>query len=160
VGTDIWIPRNLYASLPALALLVGACLAALPGRLSLAAATIVVAVLVLGTMRSFESAYNRGPYRQIAAYLDRTARPNDPVTIISFAGTPAIPIQFRRPHQMLQRPDQWPATAGTAHDYLIVDETVTQRYLTGVPSGFALVGRRRWIGTVPVDLFVYRARGP
>lgn len=58
-------------------------------------------VLGAGTARSFEPAYARGPFRTIAAYLDRVAGPRDPIRLSSVDGSLAVREEIQRPHLLV-----------------------------------------------------------
>jgi hypothetical protein len=159
VVTDLWLPRGLSASLPATALLFGGLLALLPRPLSLPAAAALVITLAAGTFRSFDAIYARGPFRTMAAYLDRVARPRDPVTIVSFVGAPALGVQFRRPHVILSSVSKmWALTAAGGNAYVVLDDVIAVRYKIPTPQrpGFQLVARRHYGGSFPTDLLTYR----
>jgi hypothetical protein len=157
LGTDIWLPRNLSASLPATVVLLGAALAALPRPAALIACAAVAAVLLTATLRSFEPAYNRGPFRTIAAYIDRAARPRDPVTIMSLIGAGAIPAEAHRPHLVLRTVDRWRSAAAGHAGIVILDDTIARLFkvTTPHPPGYRLVARRHYSGSVPTDVLTY-----
>jgi hypothetical protein len=75
---SIFVPRTLVGSLPALALLAGAVIVAVPRVLGVAAAACLVLALALGTVRIFGD-YIRPPFRPAASYLNDHARPGEPV---------------------------------------------------------------------------------
>lgn len=160
--TDLWLPRGLSASIPATALVIGALLSSLPvGATALSAAAIAV-TLMAGTLRSFDAAYARGPFRTIAAYLDRVAPPRDPVAIKSFLGAPAIPLQFQRPHVVTTSISaMWARTPRAGEAFLVLDDTIARELKIGTPThpGFALVARRHYPGSVPTDVLTYRRLG-
>jgi 4-amino-4-deoxy-L-arabinose transferase-like glycosyltransferase len=155
---DIWLPRDLAASLPAIALLSGALLAALPRPAAAVAAVAVLGVLLVGTLRSFEPAYARGPYRSIAAYLDRVAGPRDPVTIVSWLGRPAIPAEFKRPHLLMRAASQWHTAPGAGAAYIVLDLTIDRLLKIGTPrqAGYRLVARKHYTGAFATDVLTYR----
>jgi 4-amino-4-deoxy-L-arabinose transferase-like glycosyltransferase len=157
--TDLWLPRGLSASVPALALIIGALLAAVPGALVALPVLLVAVVLGVGTVRSFESPYNRGPFRTIAAYLDRVAKPRDPVALISFAGSLAVGEELRRPHLIERRlAAVWRATPPGGEAYVLLDQA-TQRALhlaTPAHPGFVRVLRRVYPGLPTAYLLGFR----
>ncbi len=79
VGTNLFGVRNLAASWPAFALLLGAMLAAAGPRLRVAAAVLAVASFALGAAKLLESRYQRPDYRGAADFIARSARPADAV---------------------------------------------------------------------------------
>jgi hypothetical protein len=157
IGTDIWLPRNLSASLPATAVLLGAGVLALPRPATLIAGTLMGAVLLAGTLRSFEPAYNRGPFRTIAAYVDRTAGPQDPVTLMSLLGAGAVPAETRRPHLVLRTVDRWQNGSAGATGIIVLDDTIARLFkiTTPHPAGFRLIARKHYAGSVPTDVLTY-----
>lgn len=76
-GTSLFLPRNLSASLPALAVLVAVALAwmsrALPARVAAVTLGAFVVLLGFGTLKSLRDAYRRPPYREAASYVNRVA---------------------------------------------------------------------------------------
>jgi 4-amino-4-deoxy-L-arabinose transferase-like glycosyltransferase len=158
--TDLWLPRGLSASLPAIALVFGALLTVLPRPLIAVAAAALIVTLVAGTLRSFDPAYARGPFRTIAAYLDRVAQPRDPVAIVSFAGGPALRAEFRRPHLVLASiPALWKLTSPGARAYLVLDNvTARARQISTTPhrQGFRLVARRLYAGDGGAEILSYQ----
>ena len=162
--TDLWLPRNLSASLPAALLMFGALLTALPGRALMIGAGIVLATLAGGTLRSFRPDYRREPYREMAAYLDRVATPTEPVIMDTLIGGPAIAAQAHKPHRFVSQPTAatWSEAAPGAHVYVVLDDRLAQ--LLGIsrldgpahPAGFAVVARRHYRGSLPTDVLTYR----
>jgi hypothetical protein len=132
--TDLWLPRGLSASMPFAALLIGALLVAMPVRLTALSAAVVAVVLGAGTARSFEPAYARGPFRTIAAYLDRVAGPRDPIRLISVDGSLAVREEIQRPHLLVDSLSaMWSHTAVGGRAYLVVDQTIAQIKRIGTP---------------------------
>ena len=157
--TDLWLPRGLSASLPATALVFGALLAVLPRPLTLLAGAALLVTLVAGTLRSFDAVYARGPFRTMAAYLDRVARPPEPVAIVSFVGAPALGVELRRPHVIVSSvPKIWGLTPPGGSAYVVLDDVIATTYKIPTPRhpGFALVARRHYTGSFPTDLLTYR----
>jgi hypothetical protein len=160
--TDIWLPRGLSASLPAAALVIGALLSSLPRRWTAVTATLVLAVLIAGTARSFGTNYVREPYRQMAAYLDRVAQPRDPVLIASLIAGPAIAAQEHRPHLIVKySPHAWRLVPPGGSAFLVLAQDVAQilRFKTPHPPGLRLAARLHYPGSQPTDVLVYRATG-
>jgi hypothetical protein len=99
-GHTVFLPRSLSASLPAAIVLVAALVAA---RRVLPAATIVLAVLALGAVKTLDRDHRRPDSRAIAHWIDRTARPGEPVILLSL-GTPDqaasrfLSRYYERPH--------------------------------------------------------------
>jgi hypothetical protein len=157
--TDLWLPRGLSASIPAGALVIGALLTGLPRRWLVVATAAVLAVLLLGTLRSFEPAYARGPFRSIAAQLDRTAPRRDPVALISLVGYLAVQEQFRAPHTIVNTLGAlWRHTPVGANAYLVLDDQISRLGRLGTPRhpGFELVSRRHYTGASATVVLVYR----
>jgi len=157
--TDLWLPRGLSASMPAAALVIGVLLAALPVRLAAVSVAAVAVVLGAGTLRSFDSAYTRGPFRMIAAYLDRSAKPRDPVALISLVGELAVREELERPHVFVPSlAGMWSKTPVDGRAYLVLDEQIKRIRGGATPqhAGFRLISRRPYAGALATELLVYR----
>jgi uncharacterized membrane protein len=160
--TDLWLARGLYASVPAAALLIGMLLARLPRPFAAVTVTVVLATLIAGTVRAVGTTYARGPFRAMAAYLDKTARPGDPIVYATLVGQPAISVQLHKPHPqttttgLLQH--SVPVAAG-ARVYVVLDDTLAQMLNLRVGAlrleGFVLTARRHFAGLFPTDLLTY-----
>ncbi len=157
--TDLWLPRGLSASLPFTALVLGGLLAALHRPLQLLAVAALIITLLAGTFRSFDAVYARGPFRTMAAYLDRVARPRDPVAIVSFVGAPALGVEFHKPHVVLSSISKgWSLTPPGGNAYVVLDDVIATDYKIPTPqhAGFRLVARKHYAGSFPTDLLIYR----
>jgi hypothetical protein len=75
---SVFVPRSFVGSLPALTLLVGAAVMAIPRPLAIAVGACLVVGLSLGTARTFGD-FSRPPFRAAADYLDQHAAPGQPV---------------------------------------------------------------------------------
>jgi hypothetical protein len=73
IVVDIFGARQLLASLPAAALVLGAMLAALPRPLTAIAAAMIAGVLVFGTIRALEPIHRRPALNQVAHFIDARA---------------------------------------------------------------------------------------
>jgi hypothetical protein len=93
---SVFVPRTFVASLPALALVVGAAVVAVPRVAGIAAAACLVAGLGIGTARTFGD-FARPPFRAAADYLNDHAA----------AGQPVLESGFFDPGQL--EPDLHPA---------------------------------------------------
>jgi len=99
------LPRNLIASLPALAVPIGWLLVALRSRLAVAATAAFLLVLAVGAGQALDPGHRRSPYRYAAHLVDAWARPDDPVIQFYFLpvkGSLATgrQINFARPHPL------------------------------------------------------------
>ncbi|MFL5975229.1 MAG: glycosyltransferase family 39 protein [Solirubrobacterales bacterium] len=95
---SVFVPRTFVASLPALALLVGAGVVAVPRVAAIAAAACLVVGLGLGTARTLDD-FRRPPFRAAADYIDARARPGQPVLESGFFDPGALEADLdpRRP---------------------------------------------------------------
>jgi hypothetical protein len=164
VATDLWLPRGLYASVPAAALVLGALLTAIPRPLNVAAVAVVIGVLLFGTIRDASPTWRRPPLRALAAYLDRTAPSRDPTSIQSFLGQPALIAQFHHYHRDVPLASLWRDTPAGGRAFLVEDlNFARQRHIPAVPSaprGFTLVSVRPYpSGGFPLELVTYRRTG-
>ena len=160
LATDLWLPRGLSASIPAAALALGALVAALPRRVAVAAVLAIAVTLLAGTARSLGPAYDRGPYRTLANYLDRVARPPDPIVLATYAGAGPLLVQFKHAHTIVRKPALWSHIGAGGTGYMVLDEQIA-RFLhvsTVPPAGFVLIARRHYGGGLATDLLTYRRR--
>lgn len=163
--TDIWGARNMWASIPAIALMIGWALAAIPRSARLGAVAVVLAVLLAGTIRSFGGRYTRPPYRNAAELLDRVAAPRDPIVVypaylnLDFA----LPAMFRREHDVVMEriPKKWPAVPAGGAEFVVFDAGLARVFKLSFPHppGLRLVGQRRYGGALPFTLLTYRRAG-
>jgi hypothetical protein len=162
VGTDIWYADHLYASAPAAALVLGALLVAIPRRPRAVAITVVLGVLVFGTIRGLSPSWRRPQYRTVAQYLDRMAKPRDPVVLFTepVVFDAAIQVQLKRRHTIINDMVRWwrrRQPAGTLA-FVVVDDDQFSRFGRALePPGYALVTRRHYRGLIDFTLFTYRA---
>ncbi len=77
VGEDLYTPRNLSASIPALAVVVSAFLAAGGPRLVAVTASLVLLGFGIGAVKTLDRDNERPAFREVAQYLDDTTRPDD-----------------------------------------------------------------------------------
>jgi uncharacterized membrane protein len=155
VGTDLWIARGLYASVPAAALVLGALLCALPRPAGLVAVAAVLVTLLAGTIRAMTPGYTRPPFRPAAEYLDRVAAPRDPIVVYPTLLDWDITAHFKRGHRvMASSPKQWQAVPPGGTAYLVIDNKYAQLLRIGTPHppGFVLTGRRPY----PSHLWSFR----
>jgi uncharacterized membrane protein len=159
--TDLWLPRGLSASMPAAALILGALVAALPRRAMILAAALLAAVLLFGTIRSYGSAYTRGPFRTIASFLDQHAGRQNPVVIVSVAGIPAVRAELKDPHKIVSLKGFWRSFPPGGRGYMVLDDTVGRIvHITGAPpAGFRLTSHTHYAGAFATELFSYRRAG-
>lgn len=161
VATDIWLPRGLSGSIPAIAIVLAAALAALaalPRRIWPVAAVLVVATLVFGTIKSFGTAYVRQDYRAMARYLDRVAGPHDPVLLVSIIGAPAIEVQASKPHNYVHyTPGVWNHIPAAPRLYIVYGDLEMHHLGTAVvhPRGFRLVREIHYPGSQPTEMLDY-----
>lgn len=103
VATDIWNARDLYAAVPAMALLLGGLLVAADARIRPVAIALVLGTLIFASARAVSPTWARPPLRAVAGYLDRVARPDEPVLMYpSFLGlTGAVLTELQRPHRII-----------------------------------------------------------
>jgi mannosyltransferase len=87
-GPDVYAPKNLNASVPAIAVVVASALASLRPRWVAAAATAVVVVYVVGAAKSLDEDHRRPDYREVARFIDSRAAPGD--TILDLARSQLI----------------------------------------------------------------------
>jgi 4-amino-4-deoxy-L-arabinose transferase-like glycosyltransferase len=160
--TDLWLPRGLSASLPAFALIIAALVAALP-RPAMAAAVLALAIILgAGTLRSFDAAYSRGPFRSVANYLDRVAAPHEPVLIRSYVGRLPIDVQVRKPHRLESSfAATWAAVPPGGLAFVGLDGTLPpyRRLTVPHPPGLRIVSEKLYRSGYFFELVTYRRLG-
>ena len=97
-GTSLYAPRNLSASLPALAVLLAILVTSAGPRLAKPLTAITLAVFAVAAVRSLDDAHQRPAYKQVAQYIDRTARPDEPVVA---ADQELLEPLFEKEHPLL-----------------------------------------------------------
>jgi hypothetical protein len=162
--TDLWLARGLYASMPAAALLLGAALVAIPRPVNLVAVVVVLGTLTVGTVRAASPSWRRPPFRSVAAYVDRTSSPQDPVAIVSFIGQPAIAEQLQKPHRSATILDVWKLTPPGGKAFVVLDDRYAHALklpdIPPAPKGFRLIAHRHFFSAIlPSDVSVYRRVG-
>lgn len=100
------LPRNMSASAPALAVCLGALIAALGRRAAPIAAAVALAALAVGVVGAFQPEHRRSDYRAAARWVQARAQPADPVIQHLFVaeGDPladVLRINFSRPQPVL-----------------------------------------------------------
>jgi Dolichyl-phosphate-mannose-protein mannosyltransferase len=163
-ATDLWLPRGLYASVPAAALVLGALLQGFPRTLRWGAVAVVMGVLLFGTVRDASPSWRRPPFRTMAGDLDRNAPSNDPISVISFIGQPALISQFHRYHRDVDLSALWRLTPRGGNAYVIEDDNFARASgvsaVPAAPAGFGLAGRRKYFSAVmPAEIVTYRRTG-
>ncbi len=161
VGTDLWLARGLYASLPAAALILGALLWAVPRTVRPMAIVVVFVALIAGSVRAISPSYARPPFRAAAAYLDRVAPRNAPIILYPSFVDVSIPTQFKNPHLVRNASTAaWRNAARATRVYAIIDNDVAVRYGMPRPPGFELTAARQYKGLVWFELLTYRSVRP
>ena len=104
VGTGIFAPRNLTASIPAACLVAGWLLARLPARAAVAAGALIAAGLLVGLVIGLGPSKQRPDFAAAAAFIDARAGARDPYaeTQLFFSDTPelrqSLQLNFERRH--------------------------------------------------------------
>jgi hypothetical protein len=156
---SLLVSRNLSASLPCFALLVGWLLTRLPRQFAIAACASVLGVLAFGASKTLTDDFRRPPYRDIALRLDRVAAPEDPV----LTDEPLyLRLYFERPHRVLPASGgPLPAASSGASVYLVrpqVGFTVGLPALLGPESRIPLREGKRFRGSFPIEVGRYAGR--
>jgi Dolichyl-phosphate-mannose-protein mannosyltransferase len=107
--TSWLLARNLSASLPAFALLVGWLLMLVRRPLAILALGVVLAALAVGAAKVVDDDYQRPPYRQAARFVDAAAAPHDPVIhdldpLLAYAFGKPFKAQLKQPHESSLQP--------------------------------------------------------
>jgi hypothetical protein len=174
---NIYVGRNLIASVPYLYLLVGALLVALPRPLAVAGAALALVGMGIGLVKSFEPAYSRPDWKGVAAYLEQRVQNGDRVVELELFPVPsaqgreplnlrALQIQLRPGIRTVAVPGGDPrrlAAAGAGHRVVwVVDQQILG--LPGAPrpppigGGYVLSSRRAFDGLAPIGVYGYERR--
>jgi mannosyltransferase len=168
-GTDIYIARNIQASLPGMVLLLGALLAALPRPLAIATTLVAMGALVIGDVRALDPDVGRPQLDRAAHLVDSRAGPGDPVVELVFlADGREFKIYLRRPHPLTRLrfllPDD-PRFAGAVRGkrrFFLVGAAPRPGSEQGLPSPlrteYRLAQSWRWRGLAPVMATEYVRR--
>jgi hypothetical protein len=160
VVTDLWLARNLYASVPAAALVIAALLVRLPRLLAAVTVAVVLLTLLAGSIRAISPDYVRTPFRAMAAYLDAHAGTRDPVVNGTVYGGPPLTAQMKKPHLMVRSAlgIRVPA-GGNLRAFIVLDDQLARiLHIVGAPAlpHFRPIGHIHYRGVTPTDLWVYR----
>ena len=158
LDTDLWLARGLSASLPAGALLAGGLLAAPPRRVAVGTTLVVLAILILASATALQPAYRRGPFRAIAAYLDRVAGPEDPVLYASVPGPLVLNEMYHHPHRVVAGPTLKAHPPAAGHRaYLVLDDSLARFVHSTQPRlpGLRFVARTHFDGLFPTSVLTY-----
>jgi uncharacterized membrane protein len=162
VSTDLWLARNLYASMPAQALVLGTLVVVPNRRVAIVLGAVVLAVLAVGWARSISPTWERPPYRAIARYLDRHAGSRYPIAFASLPGSESVPTVWHGHHRLVSGTELLYHRLGAEREYLVDDyDTVKALHLPQVPHappGMVLAGRVRFESSVAPDtqIIIYR----
>jgi hypothetical protein len=156
VGNSLWALRNLAASWPALALLLGALLTAAGSRLRFVASGLAIASFALGAHKMLEPQYRRPEYQAGARFVDSHAAPRDAVIdgTAGFSPGPLSPLDvaLHRPHRVFRAG----APAERSHPFGVFDPIVPMRAAIG--RAVAAAPRGRIFLIVPIPLRVGRVK--
>jgi hypothetical protein len=165
VGSTLYAPRNLSASMPALSLAIGGLLASLrPRSLSATATALVLAGLVVATVTSLEDRYRRPASRRVAHYIDQHAAPGD--SVVSVIGSslffPPLDAYFghRHPVYRVNVNDQpaWRRAAHGASVFLVLPQSGPFQHappLAGPGGRYILRERKVFPGLVKMTVGRY-----
>jgi mannosyltransferase len=172
-GPETFIARYLSPSLPAILLLLGLLLAALPRGLAPALTAIVLVAVSVGTVKALEQANERPDYREAAHFVDERVRPGDEVVDRSITlgassrrlrrggRQTSLAVYLGHDSQIADRPELPPAVRRAAPGRRIF--VVGPRAAPDLPAGWParLLEQRDYAGTVPLRVLVYlRTPGP
>jgi mannosyltransferase len=180
-GDDLYAPRNLSASLPALAVAVGAIVYAASRPIALTAGALLLTASAVGIARLLQDEYSRPALREVAHEIDARARPGDRVvdSPLFFVATSqlqrGLEIQFEERHPLYRLdgvtrtargavgvadPRAWRGLRRGQRVFVAGYEAPGAFSLPGPPGErrFRVVSREIFEGLTPVTLVVYEAR--
>jgi mannosyltransferase len=169
VAKSIVLPRNMSASLPAVALLVGWALTGVGRRATPVAVALALGALGVGTVAMMDDDNRRPPFEGAAAFIDARAQPGDGVidffyNPMSKASGRDLVVNLKGRYRLFRAGDDddaaWRrAEASGGRVFLVVPQVGPLR---GVPrrSGpggrFPLRDHRIYPGFIPIGVFEYR----
>jgi mannosyltransferase len=113
LGPELFIARYLSAALPFVVLVAGAALAWPSRAPSLLVSAVAIAGVAVGAIAGLEDEHRRPDYKAAAHYIDRHARPDDPVVqadltlgatrsqVMSKGRQQSLDVNFERDHRVL-----------------------------------------------------------
>ncbi len=172
VGDDQFLPRNLATSAPGLMLAMGALLVAGTVATRIVSTGLVVAVFAVGAVRDTESENQRTDYDAAAAFIDRTAGPEDVVLDIvgtDVGGTDGVPLSppaytleraLEGPHEVIEAADAESdenalRDAAGARLFLVGHPFFTEAVRAGLPLDEAPVDQLDLTGISPLRVQVF-----
>jgi hypothetical protein len=109
-GYNLFIARNMSASLPAALVLLAVLICAAPRRVAVGLAAATVLVFAIGAVQTLSADNRRTPSRDAAALIDDRAAPGDPVVLV--AQTNAISFRALDPYYKKPHPERLGDRAG------------------------------------------------
>jgi hypothetical protein len=91
LGTDMYFPRNLATSLPALLIAISVLLNAGPPGFRAAALTLVIGAFGYGAFQTIQPRWQRPAVREAAEYVNDHSAPGDVVLDVAWLATPTSP---------------------------------------------------------------------
>ncbi|MEA2333271.1 MAG: mannosyltransferase [Thermoleophilaceae bacterium] len=171
VGPDIYISRYLFASLPAIAVLLGALLTYPRPPLRELAVLLALGALAVGTARALDASRDRPAFREAAQIVDDSAAPGDPVVEYLFAPVQGIfarhlAINFEEPHPLTQMygnsdPGAWERIERAERFFVVLPWGPGARAGAVPPRvarRFRVAEQRDWPGLVRIGVLVYERR--
>ena len=167
VGDNVFVPRNLLASLPALSLALAAALLALPNLLFRVALALTIVALGLGAVSTLGRDAQRPAYAEVGAYVNAHIRPGDQVLeLTSLQGIPGRALRVELdpdvPYHTLRNPDQeadaiQAAKRGGGRISLVraANSGADAAQAKKVVSSYRAVLQRRWDGLRPLTVTIY-----
>ncbi len=169
-GNNIFIPRNLSASLPAVLLLLGWLLTSLRGAVAVGLTAVALAVVAVAGGKALDQPSVRGTdTRRVAEFIDERARPGDPVfqpkPFLGGVGSPlarGLEAYLERPHRLEWRgvsdAEVWEAGWRGANVFFVT--TPIFGYLPPLPRGVGpgkcfRLGDSRSVPSAPMRVGIY-----
>jgi dolichyl-phosphate-mannose-protein mannosyltransferase len=167
VTDDLFVVRNLIASLPALCLAFAALLMTVPRPARAVALLLAFAALGLGAVSTIERDTKRPAYEEAASFIESRARPGDAVLELqAFPDPPGralgVHIDEEIPHFPTNRPGAEQAALRAAEGgriFLARPEVLFfAGHLPDTLRGYRPVETRTWPGQVPLSVVVLEPR--
>jgi 4-amino-4-deoxy-L-arabinose transferase-like glycosyltransferase len=173
-GPETMTARYLTASMPALMILLGALLAALPRPAAIAAVGAVVAVLCVGVVRGFGDDFTRPDYEAAAHYVEDNSTPDDGVVFadLTLGATGDVVLFGGRALSLevyLDNRDIYPVFAAGDAERAFSRASSKRRIFVVSPypqpkppreMGARATARREFPGSLPLAVTTYVPTGP
>ncbi len=150
VSSNLYVPRNLTASIPGLVLVLGWLVGSLEPRRAMALAGVMLLVVGVASVRSLDPSRRRPESPAVAHYLDREVSSRDRI-VRGLGDVNALPVYLPATRKVLNEDDDtaWSGLSPSGFVYLVRGEVGDLALLprfTGPGGRYELLSRREFTG--------------